>query len=37
MNEIIRNLEKHSLEYNSELTESKDECVKLRGERERYE
>eukprot|EP00347_Sterkiella_histriomuscorum_P009187 403342191 len=37
MNEIIRNLEKHSMEYNSELTESKDECVKLRGERERYE
>ncbi|CDW81066.1 UNKNOWN [Stylonychia lemnae] len=37
MNEIIRNLERHSLEYNSELTECKDECVKLRGDRERYE
>lgn len=25
------------MEYNSEITKTKDECVKLRGDRERYE
>ena len=37
MQEVIRNLERHSVEYNNELTEAKDELIKLRNERERYE
>jgi chromosome segregation ATPase len=37
MNEAVRNLEKHSIEYNNELTEAKDELIKLRGERDKYE
>jgi chromosome segregation ATPase len=37
LNEVVKNLERHSMEYNNELTEAKDELVKLRGERERYE
>ena len=37
MAEVIKNLEMHSMEYNSEITDAKDECIKLRGDRERYE
>jgi hypothetical protein len=37
MTEVVRNLERHSLEYNNELTETKDELIKFRGERDKYE
>ena len=37
MAEVIKNLEMHSMEYNSEITDAKDECIKLRGDKERYE
>jgi hypothetical protein len=37
MHEIVRNLEKHSMEYNHELTTAKDEVVSLRGDRERHD
>ncbi len=37
MSEVVKNLENHSMEYNSDLTEVKDECIRLRGDKERYE
>lgn len=36
-NEIVRNLERHSNEYNNELTNAKDEILKLRNEKDKYQ
>jgi hypothetical protein len=34
---VIRGLEKHSIDYNNELTSTKDELIKLRGDKYKYD